>query len=450
MFRLTLGFVRKVALIDPWREWVSRRVYEPKKYRLFLSVRRWRQVACSRRVAATLLFGQSLIVLLSSSIPAWGQPLREVDIIRLARSRSLASLEAEVENARSLARRQGAGLLANPSLHYDRQEAFDPNAQSQDMVFIRWPIELSSRPATERALAEIDRYSARRDMEHIKLEVAADFLKHFYMILAKTREVGLLTESLDELERAEQTIRTRVQQGEASEYDASRLRLEVELRRSELASSETSKAAALARLRALLQLSEPQLQGDFEVSPPPSASALCERANREHPELVVISPIVQRAQRAARSARRLGFPEVALSAGYNRQREPVGHGYTVGVELSLPFFDRHQGLREEAQVVGQRAEAVWQAMVVRIHAEIEAAHLRLTRTLAERERFSSAIDLDVLLGAVRAGYLEGERSLVELLDAQRSALQVRRRQLELDVAVRFADVALRKSAGLLR
>ena len=63
--RVFLGFVRKVALIDPWREWVSRRVYEPKKYRLFLSVRRWRQVACCRRVAATALFGQSLIVVIA-------------------------------------------------------------------------------------------------------------------------------------------------------------------------------------------------------------------------------------------------------------------------------------------------------------------------------------------------------------------------------------------------
>ena len=96
---LWLGFVRKVALIDPWREWVSWRVCEPKKYRLFLSVRRWRQAACCRRVAVTLLFGQSLIPSVAS---AWCQSLSVTSGSTSCRQRCLTLSDFTEEQRRDM------------------------------------------------------------------------------------------------------------------------------------------------------------------------------------------------------------------------------------------------------------------------------------------------------------------------------------------------------------
>ncbi|MEQ8889671.1 MAG: hypothetical protein RID93_18645, partial [Sandaracinaceae bacterium] len=73
-----------------------------------------------------------------------------------ARAQAVEVLAAAARARLAEGEAQGAGLLPNPSVEWERQEAFAPNAQAQDIIRLVVPLDLSGRPATRRALAEVE------------------------------------------------------------------------------------------------------------------------------------------------------------------------------------------------------------------------------------------------------------------------------------------------------
>jgi len=54
-----------------------------------------------------------------------------------------------------------------------------------------------------------------------------------------------------------------------------------------------------------------------------------------------------------------------------------------------------------------------------------------------------------LVRAAESGYREGERSVLELLDAERARAEVEGRRLDLSLAEKRADIVLRAARGEL-
>jgi cobalt-zinc-cadmium efflux system outer membrane protein len=123
----------------------------------------------------------------------------------------------------------------------------------------------------------------------------------------------------------------------------------------------------------------------------------------------------------------------------------------VGVRVDLPLFDRGQGEQAEARAALSSLDEYGDALRLSVRAALTAARARLEGTMAERARFDEATRdaAELLSRAASAGYQGGERSLLELLDARRAALEVAERRLALDLAVRLADVELRRLTGPL-
>lgn len=384
--------------------------------------------------------------LLLVSAPVFGQ-LREADVLRAASSRfEIARAEAEAERARRAA--EGAGRLPNPTLGFERQEAYSPNAQSQDLLSLTWPIQLSGRAATERALAEVDASMAEVELERARLELLARSLELFYVALGRAQRTAHLESGVEVLTEAERLIQSRQAAGDASGYETERIGLELSFARSRAAQARLEAAAARAELGALVGTDDAPL-GDFQVDAPAPESELMTRARRERRDGLALDAWVSSATDAQRRSRRGGLPDLALIVGYNRQRAPTGHGYALGAEITLPFFDRNQGPRGEADALADRAQIVRDTWDRRVLAEVRGARARLDALLRERERFSTT-DAGSLVQAAIAAYREGERTLVELIDARRAAMDVLIRRTELDLQVRLADVALRRATGELR
>ena len=385
-------------------------------------------------------------VVLLASTPVFAQ-LREADVLRAASNRfEVARAESEASRARRAA--EGAGRLPNPVLGFERQEAFSPNSQSQDVLALTWPIQLSGRARTERALAEVDASMAEVELEQARLEFMARSLELFYLALGRAQRAAHLERGVQVLIDAERLIRSRQEAGEASGYETERIALELSFARSRTAQARLEADAARAELGALVG-SDDAPAGDFRVAAPGAESELVARARRERRDGRALGSWAASANDAQRSARRGGLPDVALIVGYNRQRAPTGHGYALGAELTLPFFDRNQAQRGEADALVDRAQVVRENWDRRVLAEVRGARTRLDALLRERERFSGT-DAGTLVQAAIAAYREGERTLVELIDARRAALDVDLRRTELDLQVRLADVALRRATGELR
>jgi cobalt-zinc-cadmium efflux system outer membrane protein len=130
----------------------------------------------------------------------------------------------------------------------------------------------------------------------------------------------------------------------------------------------------------------------------------------------------------------------------------VGYGYVVGVSVEVPIFDRGQTLQEETEAQAALASARAQALQGAIEVEIRSASVAYLAARREFERFEAQTrgHLEVLLVAAQSGYREGERSIVELLDAQRAQTEIAEHRLLLLAKAKRAEARLRAAVGDLR
>lgn len=396
------------------------------------------------RILVTL-FGA--LVLCAAATPVAAQaPLTEAGVVERMASRGVAALRAEVRASRARAVAEAGVPHPNPSLEWEHQQAFAPNAQTQDLLWARVPIDVSGRREAERRLQRLDALEAEIDAVVARREAVAAGLRLFYQALGAEQRAALLTEAQQGLDEAARVATSREAAGQSSGYVAARLSLEASLGQSRVAEAELERDALRRRLLRLLGLPpDTPLEGSLALTNESPATG-------ERAELRAARDAEDEVAAATRAARRAWIPRLNVSGAYNRQTGPqLGHGYGLGLEVELPFFDRGQGARAEAEAAAEAVGRYRAALEGHVTAEAEAAALRLRGLRTERARLAGTLDsLDTLLRAAETGYREGERSLVELLDAQRTALAARERLSNLDLAIRLADVELRRAMGALR
>lgn len=385
----------------------------------------------------------------ATSAQTWdAQTVAELAAERAPRVRAAAARERLARGAI-----EGAGLRDNPSVGWERQEAFDPNAQAQDVVTARVPLDLSGRPDARRALAEVDAELASGAAERERLDAVAVALAAFYRALAASRRVAILERAQEALDEATRVLEQRREAGESSGYARARMELEAELGRSRLAQARLDARAQRDALAGLLgEPGAPTLRGELAPEAPPALDVVLGRL-AHRPDVAALERAADRASDAAGAADLAWIPRIDLEAGYNRVDGPVpGHGYALGIGIEVPLFDHGQGERARAQAARDAASELRSATTQRAHAEARVAHARLTALLAERERFASVTgeSTEVLLRAATSGYREGERTLVELLDARRASVETSERGLQLEMAARLAHIALRRATGELQ
>lgn len=391
----------------------------------------------------------ALLVLVAS--PARAQaPWTDAHVVEQARERAPLTVAARGVASQARARIEGVGLHPNPYLDWERQETFAPNAQSQDVVRAHVPLDLSGRREAARRLAELGAEASSAEALDLGVRLAGRALELFYRALGLERRIVLLREGQAVLDEVSRVLASRQAAGEASGYERARLALEAELGRSRLEQAAAEHDVRLQELAALLGSAPRQVRGDFQVDSPPPLEALVARALETHPILRSLETRRELARQARSAADTAWIPRFELFGGYDLQLGPsAGHGYAVGVVLDLPIFDHGQGERAEAEAAVSSLSAFDAALTQAVRGEVAAARARLVAAIAERARFEAATGepTEQLVRAATSGYRGGERSLVELLDARRAALEVAERRLALDLAVRLADVTLRQTLG---
>lgn len=413
-----------------------------------------------RAIAAGIpIAGRSSIAVLALfATPAQAQVWTEEVVIGMASERTLEVRTALVRAETARARASTEGLWPNPWVDWERQEAFAPNAQIQDLARLIVPLDLSGRRDARRALADVEAALGEADAAAARAQAIEGALALFYEVLAAERRLRSYEETQAALDEALRVVRSREATGEASGYASARLTLEAELARSRLEEARVQVAARRARLAALLGADAPpdRLSGTFEVERVPALGALLRDAAAHRPELVALRDAEAAARRAAGAAEWAWIPRIDLSGGYNRQQGQaeniVGHGYVFHAAVEIPLFDHGQGERAQATAARSAVTAQRDALEARVAAEVRAEHARLSGVIAERERFGASVaePAGVLARAAASGYRDGERSVVELVDAQRALADARERAIELDLAARRAELALRRASGAFR
>jgi outer membrane protein TolC len=120
----------------------------------------------------------------------------------------------------------------------------------------------------------------------------------------------------------------------------------------------------------------------------------------------------------------------------------------VGLALPLPFFNRNDGARERATGAVRDAEAEWRSTMLTVTGDVVGAAEQLRRLLALEDRMATTlVDGESIAESARIAYTEGLMTLLELLDAQRTAAEARATAQQYRADVLLARLALARALG---
>jgi outer membrane protein TolC len=341
-----------------------------------------------------------------------------------------------------------AGVRPNPRLGYEREAVRDPDV-SEDFIRLGYALDLAGRRGlaidAARAAAAAERAAAERELAAADIDARLAYLEAAF---ARAR-LGELDRSRSSLAGLVEALRSRAAQGDASEYDAERAALELDLLEDERATA--ARELELARLRLGALLGEPATRYDAAdplVVParPTDAGVVPAR-----PELVAAGARIRQAEREATAAGRGWIPRLELTVGVVIARGPEaeGTGYIVGIAGELPVLDAGGAAQRRARAEARRWRAEAAAVAVEVAAEVAQARADLVERIEHAERFREgpAVRAADLARRAAVAYREGDRTIIELLDVERAARTATVRLLGTIYEARRAALALERATG---
>lgn len=360
--------------------------------------------------------------------------------VREARSR-VAITEAET---------RGRTLYPNPSVNYSREgSGYTEFFQAEQTLPITGRLRFlrqagaSAVRATE-AEGAFSLWQARSSLRQA-----------FYRVLASQNREALYLSNVKEIDEVIRILRDREAQGEGSKFD----RLRTERERAEL-------LAELALIRAITALERGQMLSFLPVGTPDLAVAGSIETN-------LVLPVVDELEKRAfisredyraeqqrieqfrleqRAAERLRIPEPMLNAGL--KRADIGQGRTVngsvvGATVALPLFNKGQTEVARFTAEQQRASARLQILSQQIRAAITGTVQAFQVRLRARDEYKRELSETgpELVHIATVAYQEGEIGILQLLDAYRVQRQSQIRMLDIQAAVKEAQIELERVVG---
>jgi cobalt-zinc-cadmium efflux system outer membrane protein len=305
-------------------------------------------------------------------------------------------------------------------------------------VFVTYPIDwwLFGKRAAEMASAARGVRVSEAEFANLIRERVVETAVAFFDVVEADGLLEVARLDVETLEQIEERLRQAVEAGGLPRVELDRIRIELLGSHVELREAEAARTAAVARLRSLMGYT--QADPAFEVAPlrleeslppdPPEVEESLTIALENRPDLEALRRRVDQARADTLVEYRNAYPEVRSQLGYTRQFQqraigmPDASSWGVGVEMTLPIFDRNQGNRLRAASVLAQTRFELQAGLVELRAEVETAtaELRAARAnteLISREQLQLATDIrDSISKAVEIG----GRPVIDILDAQRT------------------------------
>lgn len=380
--------------------------------------------------------------------------------VALSESELLAQLGSEsprIRAARAAVDVARADILAaerwpNPRVSFNR-EAVAGVSEGMFMVSQSLPITGRRGLDVNAATARVEASSSRAD-EQIR-RVRADLRLAFTDLWASQERERELAHSRDRLSELTGLLGKREAAGDAAGFDRLRAEREVIDVDAGRALAAAQRAQAQAILAAYLT-ARPDPSSILAVRPTPQRTVLptvdelAARAETSRGNLIALASESEAAGFAEQAAGRRVIPEPEIVAGTKSSNAAGGDiGSIFSVHLAVPLFDRAGPERAAAQARGRQARAEAEALRRSIRSQISGwrAAVGERRDVADRHRAALTTGTDQIERIAQVSYEAGERGILELLDAYRTTSSARVRQVELDAAVREAEVELEFVSG---
>jgi len=409
----------------------------------------------------------------SAAADAWWQAFGDprLDALTegaLAHNTSIQQAAARLAQARALLRNSDAARA--PQLNVNAgaarqggdaaRAAGTAGTQLTAGVSLAYEIDVMGRLSQASQAASLDAQARASLLQATRLLVQSDVAQAYFALRALDAERALMRDTVAAYQATLLLTEKRHAAGDIAELDVVRVRTEV--------AATQAQAVALERRRAelmhALALLAGELPGSLELAEASWPEALPQIPAGLPSTVLARRPDVQAAQASLRAAQaRLGvaqkawFPSLTLTASAGGASPELSDLFKssaglwgLNALLNLPLLDggRRAAGVESAAAQADAAAASYREQVLQAFKEVEDQLVAL-QTLAEQAQLQARAVSSATraLQLSDARYRNGLVSQLELLDARRSELSLRRQALQLRAAQYQATVGLVKALG---
>ena len=287
--------------------------------------------------------------------------------------------------------------------------------------------------------AEFGTQSAEAAFEDAVRQLGFTVKDTYYRIQLAQRRLVLAEENRERFSRILSINTIRFNKGYIAEVDLIRIRLQVVDFQSQVIHALQEAESARGDLRQLLRVSpKTVLELTTELGfrwIDPDIEKLQVAALATRPDIRAKRHTVSQRESDLKLAKAYRIPDVTIGAGYAIQgsQGPDNPGQVaLNAGIPLPLFNRNQGGIRQAELSLQTAEADLDKTVNRAENEVEVAYRNLLQSRRLVEAYFGEVLKDSLstLGIVERAYERGGATILDLLDAARTARTIQQNYIE--------------------
>jgi outer membrane protein, heavy metal efflux system len=394
------------------------------------------------------------VVLTLAAAPAFAEPpaLTLDQYVETVVRHHPAGREAEALIRSAAAEKKASQVLPDPTFEVSRDRARDSRgarATESGLALtqtIPWPGTFLAGVRAGNRAADVFRASA----EAARWELIATASRAFWGLVAARARLDIARRTEEDARSLRDLVQRRAELGATRESD--RIKAEVEWLRQEQAlravAQENRTAESVLRALAGADLPQPlALDGELPAESPAIDRADVEALLGRNPRMRAARAEAQRQEALAAVARRGRVPDLEVKVFRDREIDKQVTGASMGIRLPLWNANRGEIARAEA------AAAVAKNAAERTALEIGVELAERLRDLEMASGQAALLMTEVLpksgegLRLARLTYEEGETSLLDLLDAQRTWREAQREAVDARVALAAAVTELQQLVG---
>ena len=365
---------------------------------------------------------------------------------------TLAAVEAGIEQAQGALRQARAYPNPGFALSGGRGKPREGGGSRSESSFeLVQPIELPGVRKWRARVTELGLDGAKLERAVAGSVIDAAVARLAYTVLAERRRVEVASESARVAGRLHDFLARRVELGESSPLEAVKARTEWFARRREALDAMGAFDAARSALDLFCGR---RLGARYEVidAPEPALPSelpddLVERMRAGNPVLARAEAAVRRAAAGIESEGKATLPQIDIFAGHDTELDRTSTN--VGVGLRIPLWDRNRGAVDAAAASRRRAAHEKDALSVELETELSRAATEYRRARAalklHAEGWTAAAEESLRIATF--SFESGEAPLFDVLDAQRSNLEVQLAETDAWTALRLARTEIERLIG---
>ena len=331
-------------------------------------------------------------------------------------------------------RREQAGLRPNPELGLDIETVggsgeFRGVKSAEITLALSQLIELGGKRGLRVGVVDATYGVAESDLAVRRLDLAAEVLRRFVLVAQNQELLALSARRIELAERTLTTVENRVAAARAPAAERHRATAARNRALLDRQTAERRLQSSLHRLAALWGEANPGFASvavDLYALPGVSDFEALMVRLEESPELVRLLTEERLRDAEIRLAEAQRRPDVTVGGGLRRLEGSDDMALVFSLQMPLKIHDRNQGAIREARVRREQIDVEYEALLNRARAELFGYFQELQQAREETEILRGQVlpELEEALRQTESAYELGRYSYLELVDAQRSLIEV--------------------------